>query len=348
MSVSVKKLSLNTGTVSVKPENGKLAGNKVKIRKSERDRLSSLFEEISGSEAIAVDASLTAYEAGAAADSTELTSAEILSYGEEAAPGLRKKFMGAFRKFVNFLKGIVGIFAFFALWEFASRIGLIDSIFIPPFTKVVKAFWELTVNGSMLINTAVSLRRALIGLGIGIGVALPLGLIIGQFPRVARFLNPILETFRQTSVLALLPVFILLLGIGETSKVAMIFWGTQWPVLLSTISGVKNVDPTYVMVSRSMNESQFGVFRKVILPSAMPQIFTGIRLAATGAIMLLIAAEMVGAQSGLGFAVFDFEVKYEIPKMFAVIVMFSILGLVLNYVLVHVESRIIRWRPDQA
>jgi NitT/TauT family transport system permease protein len=186
----------------------------------------------------------------------------------------------------------------------------------------------------------------MMGLGLGIAVAIPLGLLVGEMPVIERFLDPILQTFRQTSTLSLVPVFILLLGLGETSKVVMIFWGVLWPILLNTISGVKSVDLLLIKAAKSMNESVFGLLFKVILPAALPHIFTGIRLASTSAIMLLIVAEMVGASSGLGFLIYDFQVKYQIPEMFSIIALFSILGLVLNYVLVIAERKIIKWKPE--
>ncbi|MDR1885580.1 MAG: ABC transporter permease, partial [Synergistaceae bacterium] len=249
---------------------------------------------------------------------------------------------------VEYIKGIFGIIVFLLLWEVCSRFGIIDSIFIPPVSKICAEFWKLLKSGELGYHTSISLWRALMGLGLGIAVAVPLGLLVGQIPIVERFLDPILQTFRQTSTLALMPVFILLLGLGETSKVAMIFWGVSWPILLSTISGVKSVDPLFIKAAKSMNESMIGIFRKIILPASLPHIFTGIRLGATSSIMLLIVAEMVGASSGLGFLIHDFEVKYEIPKMFAVIALFSILGLSLNYILVVAEKKIIKWKPDEA
>jgi NitT/TauT family transport system permease protein len=252
----------------------------------------------------------------------------------------------AFIRTSEFLKGIFGVIVFLVLWEFCSRLGVIDSIFIPPFSKICASLWHLVRSGELGYHAYISLWRAMMGLGLGIAVAIPLGLLVGEMPVIERFLDPILQTFRQTSTLSLVPVFILLLGLGETSKVVMIFWGVLWPILLNTISGVKSVDQLLIKAAKSMNESVFGLLFKVILPAALPHIFTGIRLASTSAIMLLIVAEMVGASSGLGFLIYDFQVKYQIPEMFSIIALFSILGLVLNYVLVIVERKIIKWKPE--
>ncbi|HEY3424179.1 MAG TPA: ABC transporter permease [Negativicutes bacterium] len=244
------------------------------------------------------------------------------------------------------LQKILGISVFLLLWEIAPRAGLVDSIFIPPFSEVAISFYKLMLSGKLPYHIGVSLQRSLAGLGLGILISIPLGLLIGRIRIIENFLDPVLQTFRQTSSLALLPVFMLLFGIGEVSKILIIFWGVQWPILLNTISGVKNVDPLFIKSAKSMGASQFEIFEKVILPAASPSIFTGIRLAGTAAILLLVASEMVGASAGLGFLVFDFEVKYAIPEMFATIVTFALLGLALNYILVRIERNATKWKES--
>ncbi|WP_242949577.1 ABC transporter permease [Clostridium pasteurianum] len=133
-------------------------------------------------------------------------------------------------------------------------------------------------------------------------------------------------------------------GIGETSKIAIVFWGVWSAILLNTISGVKNVDPILIKSAKSMAASQLTVFTKVVLPSAFPSIITGIRISATSSILVLIAAEMMGASSGIGYLLYDTQMKYQIPKMYASIVTMSLLGLIINYIIVAFEKRISRWK----
>ncbi|BAH07522.1 ABC transporter permease [Clostridium kluyveri] len=204
--------------------------------------------------------------------------------------------------------------------------------------------WQLIISGSLFENVFVSLKRSAAGFALALLVAIPLGLVIGWFKKFERFIDPLLQIFRQTSALALFPVFILVFGIGETSKIAIIFWGVQWPILISTIEGVKNVDPILIKSARSMGASQFTIFRKVILPSAFPSIITGIRLSATSAILVLIAAEMMGASSGLGYLLYDTQVKYQIPKMYAAIITMSLIGIIVNYTIVAFENRVTKWK----
>ncbi len=153
-----------------------------------------------------------------------------------------------------------------------------------------------------------------------------------------------LQLFRQTSAFALFPVFILFLGIGELSKVAIIFWASFWPVLLSTVSGVKQVDRLLVNSALSMGASRRFVFFKVVLPASLPSIFTGVRLAGAYSITALVAAEMIGAHSGLGFLTLNSQETFQIPTMYAGILLLAVLGLLLNYLLALLERRLLRWR----
>lgn len=247
----------------------------------------------------------------------------------------------------RFVKPSIVIVSFFALWEAAPRAGLVDVVFLPPFTTVVEAFLELVANGQLAEHLSASLSRALTGFVIAVLVAVPLGVAIGWYRPVADFLNPILEMFRNTAALALLPVFILILGIGETSKVALVIYASTFPILLNTISGVRTVDPLLVKSARSLGLPAYRLFQKVILPAAVPTIFTGIRMAAASSILVLVAAEMVGAKAGLGYLITASQLNFQIPDMYAGIVAISIVGLVFNGILVAVERRLSRWRVSQ-
>jgi NitT/TauT family transport system permease protein len=120
----------------------------------------------------------------------------------------------------------------------------------------------------------------------------------------------------------------------------------QWAILLNTIAGVKNIDPLLIKSAKSMGTSPLKLFVKVIIPASIPSIFIGIRLSATTSILILIAAEMIGASAGLGFLLYDAEVKYQIPRMYASIITMSMLGLIVNYSLVAVEKRVTRWKEE--
>jgi NitT/TauT family transport system permease protein len=230
------------------------------------------------------------------------------------------------------------------VWETAPRLGLVDATFLPPFSTVLDAWWDLATGGQLLDHTGASLVRSLSGFGLAVAVAVPLGLLIGWYKPVATLLGPLLEVFRNTAALALLPVFVLLLGIGETSKIAIVFYACTWPILLNTISAVRGVDPTLLRLARSVDLSGFRLFQKVILPAAVPTVFTGIRLAGAVSILVLVAAEMVGAKAGLGYLINASQFNFAIPRMYAGIITISAIGVVFNQLLVALERRFTSWR----
>ncbi|MER5929389.1 ABC transporter permease [Streptomyces sp. NPDC002054] len=236
------------------------------------------------------------------------------------------------------------ILALLALWEIAPRAGLADPTFLPPVSEVAVAWWELLRDGQLAEHVRASLIRSFGGFGIAVAVAVPLGLLIGWYRPVAELLGPLLEVFRNTAALALLPVFVLLLGIGETSKVSIVVYACVWPILLNTISAVRNADPTLVRLARSMDLSTPRLFQKVILPSSVPAVFTGIRLAGAVSILVLVAAEMIGAKAGLGYLINASQFNFAIPQMYAGIITISAIGVGFNQLLVTIERRLSLWR----
>lgn len=251
-----------------------------------------------------------------------------------------------FLSFKKLLKKTTILILFFVLWEIAPKLGLVDRAFFPAFSEVVYTWWQLVISGELLTHFQASITRSLVGFSLALIIAIPLGLLIGWYPLTRDLLNPLLELFRNTAPLALLPVFILLLGIGEISKISIILFACTWPILLNTISAVKNVDPLLIKSARSMNISSFKLFYKVILPASVPTIFTGIRMAGTSAILVLIAAEMVGAKEGLGYYITYAQYNFLIPEMYAGILTISVLGLIINQVLLLLEKRFSRWKQQ--
>ena len=239
------------------------------------------------------------------------------------------------------------IIAFLLLWEIVARLKLVSTpAFFPPVTKIAVALAGEAASGKLLANIMISLQRAFAGFVFGLCVAIPLGLAIGWFKKLGNFINPLLQVFRNMPVLALLPVFVMFFGIGEISKVVVILWGVLWYTLLNTIAGVRSVDPQLIKAARSMGTGSLRLFATVVLPAALPFIFTGVRLSATVSILILIAAEMMGANSGLGYALYFYQANFLIPQMYAYIIVMAVLGTALNFVLEAVERRSFRWRDE--
>jgi NitT/TauT family transport system permease protein len=247
-------------------------------------------------------------------------------------------------RIVFYLYRLLAIFIFLLAWEIAARLKLVNPVFLPPFTKVMATLYKLAITGELAKHFTISARRSLTGFSLGMLAGIPVGMIIGWFPKFEYFIDPLIQVFRNLSVLALLPVFMLLFGIGEFSKIALIFWGALWTLLLNTIAGVKNIDAQLIKAARAMATPAPMLFAKVIMPGALPSIVTGIRISATSSVLVLIAAEMLGASKGLGFAIHYYEGQVRIPEMYAMIVVMAMLGLLISYSLIMFEKHVFQWR----
>ncbi len=268
------------------------------------------------------------------------------SYGLDLSPNVQaapRWLSQATAAITPFLARYGLVIAFLVLWQAASTFGWVNASVFPPLDQIFSALWTALASGALLDDIAISLQRSGIAFVAAVGLGIPLGLFMGQVRAVERALDPLLQFFRQTSALALYPVFILLLGLGETSKVFVIFWATLFPILLSTIGGVKEVDRKLIEMARTYGAGSLQIFRRVVLPASVPAIFVGLRLSATTALLLLIAAEMIGANKGIGFQVMNAQYNFQIPLMFAAILLLALLGLAANAALVLLQRRLCRW-----
>ena len=268
-----------------------------------------------------------------------MASADLVT--SAAAPALDLRLRGRLRACVSGSRRLVvrsgAILAVIALWEVAPRAHLVEPAFLSPFSEVLAAGWQLIGNGQLLEHVTASLSRSLLGFCLAIAFAVPLGLAIGWYRGLARASSPLLEVLRNTAPLALLPVFVLILGIGEASKIAFVVYSCSWPILLNTISGVRNVDPLLIKSARTMGLSPLPLFRKVILPASVPTVFVGIRLAGAYSLLVLVAAEMIGAKAGLGYLIIYSQYNFQIPQMYAGIVTTTVIGLLFNQGLLALE-----------
>lgn len=244
------------------------------------------------------------------------------------------------------LSGVPLVLVFFSVWEALPRLGIIDPLFLPAFSTTILTLFDLVVSGKLLLHVLVSLQRAAAGFGLALLVSVPLGFLMGWYSKFERYTDLLVQGLRNVSTFALLPIFLLLLGLGEASKIAIIFYGASWQILMNTISGVKSVDPIYIKAAKSMGLSDWDLFKKVILPASIPSIVIGTRLGAKIALMVVIAAEMIGAKSGLGFFIQNAQFNFLVPEMYAGILTLAVLGLVVNYLLVWFEKKTTSWKGE--
>ncbi|MFA4957649.1 MAG: ABC transporter permease [Candidatus Methanoperedens sp.] len=257
-----------------------------------------------------------------------------------------KRFRNLKEKLSAWSRRFLLVFVLFLAWEILPSTGLVSPIFFPKFSVTVLALMNLISSGELLIHIEASLQRSIIGYGLAMIVAIPLGLIMGWYSSIEKYTDLLIQTLRNTSLFALLPLFIMLFGIGETSKIIIVFYAALWYMLINTISGVKSVDPLYIKAAKSFGISDIDLFKKIILPASIPSIISGARLSAKTAVMVVIAAEMLAAKSGLGYFVQNSQLMYRIPEMYAGILTLAIIGLSLNYLLVWLEKKATYWKGD--
>ncbi|MBV9910274.1 MAG: ABC transporter permease [Hyphomicrobiales bacterium] len=253
---------------------------------------------------------------------------------------------GVWRRIEPVVRGSAAIVIFLLLWEFAPRLGLINRTFLPPFSEIVVKGVQYAAAGKLLPQVLVSVERAAGGFGLGVLTAVPLGILLGWYRPLEAYLNPLLQLLRQTNPVSLFPAFILFFGIGYATNIAIIFWVVVWPMLLGTINGVRQADPALVKYARSVGLPDTRIFTKVVLPSAVPSIITGMRLAATYSFLMLVVSEMVGASSGLGYLIVNAQYLLSVHLLYVGVIVLALLGIASNWALVALERRLGAWRPD--
>jgi len=248
------------------------------------------------------------------------------------------------KKVFNVYQMSIGIIIFLLIWEIVPRIGLVSTFILPPFSDVFVSFFSLLFSGDLVIDIGVSLSRAVSGFLLALLVGIPLGLFMGWNLKIEKYIDPLVQIFRNTPVTAMYPVFMMFFGLGELSKVSAIFWGCIWATLLNTISGVKSVDPNLIKAARSMGISEAKLFFKVLIPAASPSIVTGIRLSASTAIIILVAAEMLGGSAGVGIRIFSSQQLYKTTEMYVGVITIALMGVVINKLLVKFEKSVTFWK----
>ena len=229
------------------------------------------------------------------------------------------------------------------VWEIVVRVGLVDARLVAPPSLVAVELWIISRNGELAAALGVSLMRA----GAGFLLAAVVGVAIGALmarSRVAEIaFDPLIELFRPVSPLALFPLFILWFGIGEASKILIIAFACSFPIVLNTYAGVRAIDATFVRASRSLGASPWEVMRTVILPASLPSIFTGLRVSWGIALIVIIAAEMIGAVKGIGYTVLYAQQTFRIPLVFASIAVIGALGFLTDLGFRRLRQYLLPW-----
>ncbi|NHN32496.1 ABC transporter permease [Paenibacillus agricola] len=239
---------------------------------------------------------------------------------------------------------VLGIVGILLLWEAICRLELVPPLFLPAPTSIISAGWDMLISGELQKNVVASLYRIAIGYAIGAVLGIVVGLLLGFSRWTDAILTPIVYSIYPIPKIALLPLIILWLGIGETPKFTMIALGVFFPVVINTYSGVKNVDPIWIKAAVTFGSSHMNVIRKVILPGSLPMIFAGLKLAAGTSLLLLVSSEMIAAQQGLGSMILHYGNLMITTKLMVGVLLLSLFGLLFNRGLQWLERRLLPWK----
>ena len=266
--------------------------------------------------------------------------------GQPAALPLRQ-FRSLKRGLLYIHNRLLGAYLFIVLlliWEIAPRIGLVSPVFVPPFSRVIQVGLDLSVL-NILLYIAISLKRVFIGFVLATALALPVGFILaGALPWLARFIRPLPVFLSQIPPFILLPIFVIVIGVGEGGIYTVIFWSSFWPVLFTTLAGIQAVDPQLIRAARAMNAGRCQIFFRVLLPAAFPTIMAGIRTGLTMSFFMLIGAESMGADSGLGWLIHNAQSMGFIPRIYLGAILVAGVGLALHYFLEMLEKNVVDWK----
>ena len=239
---------------------------------------------------------------------------------------------------------VLSIAVLIFIWEMICHNDLVSSLFLPAPTQILTSLFLMISDGEIGTSLAASLYRILMGFAVGSLLGLAVGLVTGTSALADKVGNPIVNALYPIPKIALLPLFILWLGIGELSKITIIAMGVFFPVAMNTYSGVKNVDPLLIKVAVSFNASWWKTMKSVVLPNALPMIFAGLRLAAGTSLLLLVAAEMIAAQEGIGALILHYGDLMITERLMAGVIVLSLLGLLFNLILQWLEKKVIPWK----
>ena len=241
----------------------------------------------------------------------------------------------------------VGLSVFISLiliLEVLTRAGIITSLTMPIPSDVFWTLIELWQSGLLFKHLAPSLSRLVVGSFIGCSFGICVGIIIGLFSLARAGLVPLVAAIFPIPKIALLPLFVIWFGIDETSKYALIALGTFTPTVVATYGAVDNVDRTLIRMGQSYSLSWMSIVRKIVLPGAMPGVLSGLRISLAIAIILLVAAEMLGAEYGIGAYILQAGSLYDLERLFAGVAILSVLGVLVSAMIGLLEKILLKWR----
>lgn len=258
-------------------------------------------------------------------------------------PGAVQRF---FEAYYRPLLGTFGVVAFLAFWQWAGTSGFANPLFVSSPSRIIAALIGLSATGELGKDVAVSGEEFVYGFVLAIVVGIPLGILMGWYKPLEALLDPFVNFFYSTPRIALLPVMTIWLGIGMNSKIAIVFLGAVFAILINTIAGVQNLDHALLRAARSFGANDMQIFRTIALPGTVPFLLTGIRLGLGHALIGIVAGELYAAQAGVGFLIAVAGNTFQMDKVFAGVVLIAVAGMAMTEVFRRIEQHFQSWKPS--
>jgi len=233
------------------------------------------------------------------------------------------------------------------VWQVGSNLGKVNQTILPSPQKILLSFISLVQKGKLQSELWASIVRVLKGFAIGALLGIIIGILMGLFSSVYTVLNSLVSILRPIPMIAWVPLLILWTGIGETSKVAVIAIGAFWPTLLNTIHGIQTTDKKLLEVGLLLEKNKYVTLTKIIIPSALPSIFTGLKLGISTSWSCVVAAEMIAAAKGIGYMISYAREMGQPYNMFAGIITIGIIGLLIDVLLRKLQKRVLKWDTQE-
>jgi ABC-type nitrate/sulfonate/bicarbonate transport system permease component len=241
-------------------------------------------------------------------------------------------------------RSLISLVILLAGWELIGRYVLTNKLFFVPLSDVAVAFVQLTLNGELEKNVAASFTAIGYGMALAMIIGISFGILLGASRVVADYTEVYVNALYSTPLVAVAPLLILWLGIGIGSKIAVVFLISVFPIVISTASGVRNVDAHFLDVARAFGATKSQIVFKVLIPAGLPFVITGVRLAIGRAIVGVVIGELFGASAGLGYLIFTAGQTFDVPALFVGVLCLAFAGVSLTWILQRLEKRLIRWK----
>lgn len=244
-------------------------------------------------------------------------------------------------------KGVIFILFLMVIWELLVVGKVIDMVSFPRMSSILATFFHVIFTGEILKELGPSLARMFAGYLLAVLVGVAIGVVMGYFSFVYDLLEPLTELLRPIPSPAYIPIAILFLGVGENMKIFTIFFGSLFPILLNTYSGVRNVDRVQIDTARTFGLTTAQMVWEVIIPAASPYILTGMRVSSAISLILVVISEMVASNSGIGYYILDMQRSFHISEMYAGVMTLAVLGYLMNWLFLKLENGVIGWNVAQ-